>query len=146
AARLARRCDERLEGRSYVRAAVDLPIRYAIEVRHERFFEERFLEVLRGRDIAFVISDAAGHWPRGEHVTASFVYIRLHGAEELYASGYSPLQLADWAKRCRAQIRSGRDVYVYFDNDARGHAPFDAMQLLRMLSGPPSSRAGAPDR
>jgi uncharacterized protein YecE (DUF72 family) len=133
AARLARRHDERVAGRSYVRAPVDLPLRHAVEVRHHAFFASSFLTLLERHDVAFVVSDGAGRWPYAEHVTARFVYVRLHGAEELYVSGYRPADLDRWRDRCQAWLRSGRDVYVYFDNDAKVHAPFNAIALMDRL-------------
>lgn len=86
-----------------------------------------------------------------EDVTADFVYIRLHGDTELYTSGYGELALDRWARRIerwhaggeprdaarsapRAPVaRGGRDVYCYFDNDAKVHAPFDAQALHARL-------------
>jgi len=66
-------------------------------------------------------------------VTASFVYVRLHGSGVLYAGGYPAAELDDWAGRIAAWAAPvgglARDVYVYFDNDARGHAPHDAIAL-----------------
>ena len=66
-------------------------------------------------------------------LTAGFVYLRLHGSRELYASGYSGAELDGWAEDIRGWLDSGRDVYAYFDNDARGHAPFDALELISRL-------------
>ena len=133
AARLARRHDERVEGRSVTRAAVDVPIRYVVEVRSAPLFERPFLDLLERHGIGFVISDGAGRWPMADHVTAPVVYARLHGAEELYVSGYRPEELDAWAARCRRWMRQGRDVFVYFDNDAKVHAPYDAMGLMERL-------------
>jgi uncharacterized protein YecE (DUF72 family) len=59
--------------------------------------------------------------------------VRLHGHTELYASGYSSRSLDQWARRCGEWAAAGRDVYVYFDNDARGRAPWDAVGLLQRL-------------
>ena len=85
-------------------------------------------------------------------LTADFIYIRLHGAEEIYTSGYTPEALDYWAARIRKWAKGtepkdaarvgppakprarGRDVYVYFDNDRKVRAPFDAMELARRLS------------
>jgi len=55
--------------------------------------------------------------------------VRLHGDTELYASSYMPAALDRWAKRIAAWTKGGRDAYVYFDNDAKGHAPYDALNL-----------------
>ena len=63
-------------------------------------------------------------------MTADFVYVRLHGSRQLYVSGYTDAELDEWAAKVHAWRRSsGRDVYVYFDNDAKVHAPFDALRL-----------------
>ena len=71
-------------------------------------------------------------------VTADFVYVRRHGSSELYASRYSDAELDRWAERIaawRAPRRGGRDVYVYFDNDAKVHAPSDARRLSERVGG-----------
>ena len=126
-------------------------IRYVFEPRHESFFCEEFVELLRKHNAALAFADAAGKWPYAEDVTADFVYIRLHGAEELYAGGYTEEQLKSWAKRIekwRAGAEPGdairiakgmgrkkraRDVYVYFDNSITNHAPLDAVSLAARL-------------
>ena len=85
--------------------------------------------------MAAVIADTAGKWPQFDAVTADFVYVRLHGAQELYVSGYTETELANWAGKIRGWLAGGRDVYVYFDNDVKVHAPYDAMALARLLNG-----------
>jgi uncharacterized protein YecE (DUF72 family) len=79
-----------------------------------------------------------------EDVTSDLVYVRLHGDTELYASGYSPRALDRWAEKVRAWDAAGLDVVVYFDNDARAHAPFDAMALQERLGISPPARTGEP--
>jgi uncharacterized protein YecE (DUF72 family) len=151
AASLAERHDERMAGRSWVEPEHAGPLRHAFEVRHDSFLVPAFARLLAEHDAALVIADTAGLWPYAEEVTADFVYLRLHGAEQLYTSGYTDEQLDGWAARIRAwragreppdarritaapaPARSGRDVYVYFDNDAKVHAPFDAMRLADRL-------------
>jgi uncharacterized protein YecE (DUF72 family) len=151
AAALARKHDQRLEGRSFTRADANRRLRYAVEVRHESFKVETFIRLLRKHRIALCVADTAGRWPFMEDVTADFVYLRLHGEQELYVSGYDDASLERWAARVRAwrsgsQVpaaqcitctappkRKSRDVYVYFDNDAKVRAPFDAMSLARKL-------------
>ena len=63
--------------------------------------------------------------------TADFVYVRLHGQGELYAGGYTAEALDAWAARIRSW---GTDAYVYFDNDAKVRAPYDALELLERLA------------
>ncbi len=159
AAHLARRHADWMKGRVSTRCKVDLPLRYAVEVRHESFMSDRFIDLLREHGISLCIADSAGLYPYAEDITADFVYVRLHGAEELYSSGYSDEQLDWWAQRVRLwhegpepedarrissrkARRKRRDVYVYFDNDAKVHAPFDAARLASKLGLPPGHPPG----
>jgi uncharacterized protein YecE (DUF72 family) len=149
---LARRRDRTfMQGRSALSIDRKRRLRHAVEVRNESFRDPDFIELLRKHGIGLVVADTAGRWPLLEDVTAGFVYIRLHGDEQLYVSGYSDAALDDWAARIRAWSegrqpadarlasrepppeRKSRDVYCYFDNDAKVHAPFDAMALMRRL-------------
>ena len=152
ALRLARRRDERLHGRSCLRIDANRPLRHAVEIRHESFNDPAFVKLLRRQKVALVVADTAGKFPYFEDVTADFMYLRLHGDEELYVSGYSDAALDRWAARIRAWSHGGepadavkiapdlapprratRDLYCYFDNDAKVHAPFDAIKLISKL-------------
>jgi uncharacterized protein YecE (DUF72 family) len=144
---LARSHDQKLRSRAALKPSADLAIRHALEVRHPSFEQPEFISLLREHDIAMVVADTAGKWPLIEDVTADFIYIRLHGAEELYASGYTEPALDEWARKIRrwseggtpenAKLltpppparKQGRDVFTYFDNDVKTHAPFDAISL-----------------
>ena len=130
---LARRRDARMHGRSRLAIDADRPLRHAVEIRHESFMNEAFVRLLREHGIGLVVADTAGKWPKLFHVTADFVYVRLHGDVKIYTSGYSERALASWARRIRAWERDGHDVYVYFDNDVKVKAPFDALNLMRKL-------------
>ena len=141
AAALAAEHDDRVAGTDRVWLAVeqDVPLRHALEVRHASFADagEELAALLREQDIGLVVADTAGKWPFLEQVTADFVYVRLHGDVELYVSGYGDEALDRWAERVRGWTAMGRDVYVYFDNDAKVRAPVDAMALAaRTGSGP----------
>ena len=133
AAYLARRHDDRLKDRSFTTAVVDQPMRHALEIRHDTYKVAAFTDLLREHNIAVVVADTAGKWPLINEVTADFVYARLHGDGELYVSGYTAEALDVWAGRTRAWIAQNRDVYVYFDNDVKVRAPFDAMALQDLL-------------
>lgn len=133
---VARAHDHRLRRGALVDALVDVPYRHAFEVRHPTYFCEEFYDLLRAHGCAFVIADTAGKFPYAEVVTADFVYVRLHGSQELYASGYTDEELDAWAAKIQ-RWRSPpayRDIYVYFDNDAKVHAPFDAMRLNTLVT------------
>jgi uncharacterized protein YecE (DUF72 family) len=112
----------------------DRPLRHTVEVRHESFRDPAFLALLREHGVGLVVADTAGKWPFLTDVTADFVYCRLHGAEELYVSGYTPEALDAWADRVRGWLADGLDVFVYFDNDVKVHAPRDAIALAERLS------------
>lgn len=149
AAALAKKHDDRLSALAWKKTDQLRPLRHAIEVRHPSFETPDFIALLREHDIAMVVADTAGKWPLIEDATSNFVYVRLHGDEELYVSGYTPNVLARWAQRVRSwaagksprgvrlvgkwQSSAERDVFVYFDNDAKVHAPFDAMSLAHRL-------------
>jgi uncharacterized protein YecE (DUF72 family) len=147
---LARRRDARMTGRARLAIGADRPLRHAIEIRHPSFVNDDFVSLLKKSAVGLVVADTAGKWPKLFDVTAPFVYVRLHGDKELYASGYTARSLDAWARRIRAWDRAGRDVYVYFDNDVKVKAPFDALSLMRKLGlvwrpgGPPLAlrRAG----
>lgn len=146
AADFGRLHDQRLAGRSWLEVAKDRPLRHAVEIRNESFVCEEFVRLLRRYNIALVVADTV-EWPLLMDVTADFVYCRLHGSEQLYASGYEPDAIQVWGNRvlrwasgleaedgrraCKqnARRRKSRDVYVYFDNDAKVRAPVDAMAL-----------------
>lgn len=150
---MARRRERgRMRGRTALPNDLNRRVRHAVEIRHESFCDEAFVRLLRRHGISLVIADTAGRWPLLEDVTADFLYLRLHGDKELYVSGYSPASLARWARRIqrwaagsepgdarkasglKPRKRRSRDVYCYFDNDAKVHAPFDAQHLIRELA------------
>ncbi|AXO88322.1 DUF72 domain-containing protein [Pseudomonas parafulva] len=147
----ARHCSERLEDNGGLAIKGNAPLRHAIEIRHESFLCEAFITLLRKHKVALVVADSAGKWPCVEDITADFVYLRLHGDVELYSSGYTARALRHWRLRIQAwsrgeqpadahcvlgkppRKRMSRDVYCYFDNDQKVHAPFDARRLLSKL-------------
>ena len=134
AAALAEQHDAKVpDDRALVTATEDRPLRHVLEFRHSSFCEPDALALLRDHDIGCVVSQSAGEWPEPRAVTSRDVYVRLHGDEVLYTSGYSATALDTWADRCRGWARE-HDVWVYFDNDAAGHAPHDAVALLERLA------------
>ena len=148
---MAKGCEARMEGRSYLQIDRKRRLRHAVEIRNESFVDPAFIALLRKYEVALVVADTAGKWPYREDLTSDFVYIRLHGAEELYTSGYSDEALDNWCRRitrwsegrqpddahlistAKPRSRKSRAVYCYFDNDVKVRAPYDARQLLRRL-------------
>src|SRR5690349_16439499 len=100
AAGLARRHDERLDGRAVVETDADRPLRHAVEPRHPSF--QASSDLLRAHGVAMVLADSAQTWPSFDEDTAEFRYVRMHGAEELYTSGYTPEALDALAARLRS--------------------------------------------
>jgi uncharacterized protein YecE (DUF72 family) len=150
AANLGRSHDSRVEGRAHTETDENRPLRHAIEIRHDSFLTEDFIRLLRRHRVALVCADTVS-WPRLVDATTDFVYCRLHGSRELYASGYGPKAIATWADRIAAWASGNppggkrvsafspkearpHDVYVYFDNDMKVRAPADALSLERRLT------------
>jgi uncharacterized protein YecE (DUF72 family) len=148
---LARRHDKRVSGRAWMKAANHRPLRHAIEIRNQSFAVPEFIDLLRAYGAALVCADTV-EWPRLMDLTSDFMYCRLHGSEQLYSSGYDDHALDAWAERAvawaggrepndaeRVIDKPGsklpkRDVYVYFDNDAKVRAPFDAQGLMARVA------------
>ena len=130
---VAREHDDRLRRGALIDAAAKVPYRHAFEVRHRSYFHPEFYDLLRAHGCGMVVADSAGKFPMSEEVTAPFVYVRLHGSRQLYVSRYTDDELDAWAtriRRWRSAAEGSRDVYVYFDNDAKVHAPRDALRLM----------------
>lgn len=155
AAKLAKRRDAFMRGRSRLAIDANRPVRHSMEVRNESFLDEKFVRLLRKYKVALVIADTAGHWPLREDITTDFVYMRLHGEKQLYKGGYSDAALTRWSKRIAAWHRGGqpddaqliadvappsrkpRDVFCFFDNtDIKLRAPFDAASISQKLHLP----------
>jgi uncharacterized protein YecE (DUF72 family) len=110
--------------------------RHAIEFRHPSWFDDDVAACLHDHGVAVCQSHAAD-WPMWEAVTTDLVYVRLHGHPVTYASDYPDAALRVWAGRVRRWLREGRDVHVYFDNDALGHAPRNAARLIDLVGRAP---------
>ena len=150
AAMLAEKHDERLKGRAYTEPGKRRRMQHAMEIRHPSFVVPEFVSLLRRYNIALVCADTV-EWPRLMDITSDFLYCRLHGSKVLYTSQYSPEELDQWAARLAAwangnevsdgdhasakpaRTRSARDVFVYFDNDAKVFAPKDAQALAQRV-------------
>ena len=141
ASRLAAGHDDKVEGKNWLTTDADRRIRHAMEVRHPTYQNDDFLDLLRRNGIGVVVADTAGKWPLFLETTSDLAYVRLHGAEELYVSGYDDAALDIWAERIRGWQSAGCDVVVYFDNDVKVRAPFDAMRLLERLDPHPLPRS-----
>ena len=123
-------------------------MRHAVEVRHESFRCQVFIDLLRAHDIGLVCADSARS-PRLMDITSDFVYCRLNGPPDTLANGYDNAALDEWGRRIKDWARGGepadaeraggkvpsrkRDVFVFFDNEKKVRAPANAMELVRRL-------------
>ena len=150
AAELAKAHDQRLPGEPATSTDRERRLRHALEVRHPSFCCDEFVTLLHEYGVALVFSHS-DRWPYLEDITAGFVYARLHGPAELYSSPYDEEALKYWSDRVRAwhegdeppdaktvstrkpPRRKSRDVYVYFDNTDKIHAPANAVRMREQL-------------
>lgn len=144
AADLAKKHDGRLKA-LWTETDRKRPLRHAMEIRHESFEDPAFIAMMRKHRVALVCADTE-KWPKLMDLTADFVYCRLHGSGKLYVSEYKGPELTEWSKRVAAwacgkdpagkhvvdgapQEGTKRDVFVYFDNTEKVHAPANALKL-----------------
>jgi uncharacterized protein YecE (DUF72 family) len=111
------------------------PLRLVFEFRHESWFSGLTYALLRRCNAALCIADSP-RYPRRDVLTADFVYLRFHGRTNLFASKYTDAELAEEAMQITRYLRDGLDVYVYFNNDALGHAVENARTLKRLVGEP----------
>ncbi len=140
AAMVAARCDDRIKTRFGEDPVItvehpDAPIRHVVEVRHDSFGTGDFARLCREYGIGLVVADTAGRFTWVDEVTADLVYVRLHGDQELYVSGYTDQGIDWWAGRVTEWARTPgvRQVQVFFDNDHLARAPYDARRLAQRL-------------
>jgi uncharacterized protein YecE (DUF72 family) len=161
ASRVAKGYDERILKKPATKVLSKQPMRHAIEIRNRTFVNPDFIAMLRKYDVALVCADSV-EWPRMMDVTSDFMYCRLHGPEELYASGYDDASLDQWAGRVMAWFLGEepadaervvnepgrkckeRDVFIYFDNDAKVRAPVDAQRLMQRIAANLKGKSSSP--
>jgi uncharacterized protein YecE (DUF72 family) len=107
-------------------------MRCAFEFRHQTWFADEAYHLLSAHAAALCRSSAP-RFPDADVATADFVYVRMHGGIRLYSSKYDYAELRRWSTGLRRRLKEGRDVYVYFNNDAHGYAVENALTLRRLL-------------
>ncbi|MCO6431368.1 MAG: DUF72 domain-containing protein [Deltaproteobacteria bacterium] len=130
---LAKKHDYRVSGRSKLKQIWDGPVRHAVEVRHESFHCQEFLGLLKKHSIALVASDGAKRWRLFKERTTDFIYLKFHGEGALYTGNYRRSTLVRWTDYIRSELKRAATAYVYFDNDAKVFAPFNAHTLSTIL-------------
>jgi uncharacterized protein YecE (DUF72 family) len=109
-----------------------IPLRHAIEPRHESFRDEKFFDLCRNRNIAVVLEDS-DDYPTIEADTADFAYARFQRMREELPTGYDDAALDSFAKRACEWQKGGRDSYIFMINGAKVRAPAAALALLERL-------------
>ncbi len=109
------------------------PVRNALEFRHESWITDAVIDLCTGYNVSLCMAD----WPAciaDLPVTSDIVYLRRHGAGGTYASYYSTAELRNDAGRMKGYAKAGKDVFIYFNNDACGYAPRNAQELMKMVA------------
>ena len=109
-----------------------VPLRHALEPRHDSFRDPAFYELARDRNMAIVFADD-DEFPCIDEPTADFAYARLQRSVEKLKRGYSPKVLDHWAQTARGWAEGGRDVFVYFISGAKVRNPAAAQALIKRL-------------
>jgi uncharacterized protein YecE (DUF72 family) len=106
--------------------------RYVFEFRNADWYQPETYRLLEKYNCAFCIYELAGHLSPMA-LTADFVYLRLHGPGDKYQGSYSDESLTKWAQVCKNWLKT-KDVFVYFDNDEKGYAAFNAIRLAELTA------------
>lgn len=115
-------------------ADLDNKLKHVFEFRHRSWMEESTFNLLRKYNAGFCIFDMPGFSSPPE-VTADFAYIRLHGKGELYGGSYPDTELSRWAEKIINLSVGKKEIYVYFNNDAKANAVQNALTLIKYLGG-----------
>jgi uncharacterized protein YecE (DUF72 family) len=105
----------------------ELPaMRAAFEFRHESWFDEEILGLLKGRNIALCIADTEV-LATPEEITADYGYLRLRRED------YKKADVERWAKFVRDQKARWKEAFVYFKHEESGIGPKLAGQMVELL-------------
>jgi uncharacterized protein YecE (DUF72 family) len=113
------------------------------EFRDKSWFVDETYDLLREHKVGFCSFDS----PKLKCplvATAKFAYMRFHGSGDPHGGNYSDGALRRWASRLRSIAMGLDEVYVYFNNDAFGHAVRNAETLTGMVDGDRVSTGSKP--
>jgi uncharacterized protein YecE (DUF72 family) len=113
------------------RRAGQLPLRHALEVRHDSFKDKRFYDLARKHNVAIIFAHDPD-FPEIDEPTADFSYARLMGTSDKVTSGYKPAELDKWAKAAKGWAKRG-DVFMYFISGAKVRNPAAAQALIERI-------------
>ena len=106
---------------------------YVFEFRNVDWLRDDAFDLLRKYGVGFCIHDMPeSRTP--EIVTGKLAYVRFHGPSGGYHGSYPDAVLHKWADQFVEWHRKHINVYAYFNNDIGGHAPHNALTLLRFIA------------
>jgi uncharacterized protein YecE (DUF72 family) len=105
-----------------------VPLRHAIEARHESFKTEAFYDLVREHDVAVVL-DLGGEFPEIEVDSGDFSFSRFMATSETEENGVTPPELKALAKRVKTWAKT-KDVFAYFISGAKVRNPAAARALM----------------
>lgn len=127
---------KRLEADDFARfldllpAEVDgLPLRHALEPRHDSFHDPAFPSLLEGRNIAVVLAGDSDY-PLFDLPTADFAYLRIMGTTARFKNGYAPSAINSWADRI---AKLGRPAWAFVISGEKRLNPAAAQALRARL-------------
>ncbi len=150
AAELSKDHNPRFANRVWTEAGGNYPVRHAFEFRHPSFQNKDFIEMLKAHGVAIVVADSAAKSPYMEDLTADFVYIRMEGDGPTFKKGYTDSALKRMAQKIKTWLkgdqvkkpkcvsdgkpyRGEKDIFLYFNNDAKLYAPMDALRMIQLM-------------
>ncbi|GGI02828.1 DUF72 domain-containing protein [Egicoccus halophilus] len=108
--------------------------RYAFEFRDDDWFHPDTYALLDAHGAAHVWLSSSLTRRHELVATGDHVYVRFHGlSEDAYRHDYRDDELRPWAERLREVAAAGTAAWVFFNNDAAGHAVRNARRLVAML-------------
>ncbi len=106
---------------------------YAIELRHPTWYCEEVFSLLRNKNIALCFHDFSGEFKSPKKTSEDFVYVRFHGPHGKYRGKYSEMFLRKQVSHIKEWVKEGREVFVFFNNDAYAHAIKNALGLQKYV-------------
>jgi uncharacterized protein YecE (DUF72 family) len=109
-----------------------VPLRHAVQVRHESFAVPEFVDLCRKAGVAIVYAKS-DDYPAIADVSSDLVYVRLETAVEAEPAGYAPAELDRWAEAAKTWAAGGQPEELPYVADAPGKTPRDT--FIFMIAG-----------
>lgn len=120
-------------------------LQHVLEMRDPRGYEPWVIDLLQEHGVTLCVHDMAGS--ESPLLTVGpIVYLRFHGYGAKYGGSYPGDVLEEWAGWLRRALATGRDAYVYFNNDINGYAVYDAERFRALADGLLPVRRNGPAR